>query len=297
MVADRGENRAELTIVRGQSPKSCRFKSLLKIETVGTGDLLNGSKCVWLAVCLMVGTGLQMSAQETPKQVPSTQETPKPELKPLPDAPEAAAGDALYAPLAVGQDSFKTKENTWLVQSFGPRALASPMISAGIRMARPNHNYPPEWRDGMDGFARQYGSSLGTKFAGNTARFAVAALTHEDYRYRPSESKEFGARVFHAVGYIFVDQSDQGKPRLALANFAGAAAGGFVPNAWLPDGFNTWQDGAKRMGTKFGGFAIQDVLREFAPEIFEVVHHSHLPFPRLPVPEWWTKDIKVARRP
>jgi hypothetical protein len=84
---------------------------------------------------------------------------------------------------------------------------------------------------------------------------------------------------------------------LALANFAAAGAGGFVPNAWLPDGFNDWRSGAKRMGTRFGGFAIQDVLREFSPEIFKAFQAMHLPFPRLPVPEWWTKDISVARRP
>ena len=77
----------------------------------------------------------------------------------------------------------------------------------------------------------------------------------------------------------------------------GAAAGGFVPNAWLPDGFNDWQHGGTRMGTKFGGYVIQNTLREFAPEIFKVFHGAHLPFPRLPVPEWWTKGVKVARRP
>jgi hypothetical protein len=104
-------------------------------------------------------------------------------------------------------------------------------------------------------------------------------------------------RTFHAIGFIFVDRSDSGHPRLALANFAGAAAGGFVPNAWLPDGFNDWQHGGTRMGTKFGGFAIQNVLREFSPEIARTFHTAHLPFPRLPVPEWWTKDITIARRP
>jgi hypothetical protein len=257
---------------------------------------MNGLKCARVAVCLLLAAGMQMAAQEPP-QKPNVPEAPAPELKPLPETPEPIAGDAIYAPLAAGQDTLKVKLDDWLVRSFGPRALVSPMLSAGIAMAKPNYNYPNDWHQGMQGFGRQYGSKVGAKVSETTARFAVSALTHEDFRYRPSESAEFFPRVGHAIGYIFVDRSDSGKPRLALANFAAAGAGGFVPNAWLPDGFNDWRSGARRMGTRFGGFAIQDVLREFSPEIFRAFHAAHLPFPRLPVPEWWTKDIQVARRP
>lgn len=251
-----------------------------------------------IALCLVSAGSVVAVGQDAAQQKPgSSQETPKPELKPLPDVPEAAAGDALYAPLAVGQDSTKVKLDDWLVRSFGPRALFSPALSAGIAMAKPNHKYPAEWRDGMDGFGRQYGSKVGTKVAQSTARFAVSALTHEDFRYHPSENKEFGDRLFHAIGYVFVDRSDSGKPRFALANFAGAAAGGFVPNAWLPDGFNSPAQGARRMGSRVGGLAIQNVLREFSPEIFRAFRAAHLPFPRIPLPEWWTKDISIARHP
>ena len=38
----------------------------------------------------------------------------------------------------------------------------------------------------MQGFARQYGSRIGTKVAFETARFGTGALLHEDFRYRPS---------------------------------------------------------------------------------------------------------------
>ncbi len=239
------------------------------------------------------------SSGQTPQKPvpPPVQESPAPELNPLPEAPEPIAGDALYAPLAVGPETIKNKVDSWLVITFGPRAVVSPMISAGIRMARPNEAYPPNWRQGMQGFARQYGSSMGTKAAFETARFGVGALVHEDFRYRPSHAAGFFPRTFYAMGYAFVDQSDSGHRMPALANLAGAAAGGFVPTTWLPDGFNSTRDAAKRTGTKFGGFMLQNELREFSPEIAKFFHHAHLPFPRLPVPEWWTKDITVARRP
>ncbi len=249
--------------------------------------------CVLGAVLFM---GLAVGQAQQP--VPPPQPVPEPDLKQLP-VPEPLAGDALYAPLAVdnGPESLKTKTASYLVVTFGPRAVVSPMISAAIAMARPNYNYPNDWHQGMQGFGRQYGSRLGTKAAFETARYATGALLHEDFRYRPAEVTGFVPRTFHAIGFIFVDRSDSGHARLAVANFAGAAAGGFVPNAWLPDGFNDWRHGGTRMGTKFGGFAIANVLREFSPEIAHAFRDLHLPFPRLPVPEWWTKDITVARRP
>ena len=261
---------------------------------------MQGLKCALAGLLLAGAAG--MAAQEPQKPTPApapAEQVPTPELKPLPEAPEPVAGDAVYAPLATGQgpESMKTRVDSWLVITFGPRAVVSPMISAGIRMARPNEAYPPDWRQGMQGYARQYGSSMGTKAAFQTARFGAAAVLHEDFRYRPSHADGFFPRTFYAMGFAFVDRGPSGEPRLALANLVGAAAGGFVPNLWLPDGFNRGEDGAKRTATKFGGFMLQNVMREFSPEIAKAFQALHLPFPRLPIPEWWTKDISVGRRP
>jgi hypothetical protein len=219
------------------------------------------------------------------------------QIKPTVGAPVPEAGDSLFSPVVIigTPPTLKVKFEDYVVITFGPRAVVSPVISAGIAMARPNYNYPNDWHQGMQGFGRQYGSRFGTKVAFETGRFAVGALLHEDFRYRPSGASGFFPRVGHAIGFVFVDKSDSGHPRLAVANFAGAAAGGFTENLWLPDGFNDWQHGGTRMGTKFGGMVIQNVTREFAPEIFKALHAAHLPFPHLPVPEWWTKDLRVAR--
>ena len=245
------------------------------------------------AVCLLTIGFKQGNTQQTQKPQAPGVETPAPQLKP----PEPVAGDALYAPLAVGPDTTKIKADNYLVVTFGPRALVSPLLSSGIAMAKPNYNYPNDWHQGMQGFGRQYGSRIGTKVAGNTARFATGVLLHEDYRYYPSASRNFFARLGNAVEYVFVDRSDSGGRRLALANFAGAAAGGFAPNLWLPDGFNDARHGGTRTLSRLGGLVISATFREFAPEIFKGFHAVGLPFPRLPVPEWWNHDITVAKRP
>ena len=214
----------------------------------------------------------------------------------LPPDPEARAGDSWYAPVAEGKEpqSQRLKAETYMVLAFGPRAMVSPAFSAAMKMARPPKGYPSEWLDGGPAFGRNYGAALGSRVALETGRYAAGALLHEDFRYRPS-GKQGSARLFYALGYTFVDRSDSGHRRLAVANFAGAAAGGFAGNLYLPDGFNTPGDGARGFASRFGGFAMTNVTREFAPEIFHVARKLHAPFPRVPLPEWWTKGLSVSR--
>ena len=214
---------------------------------------------------------------------------------PTPPVPEPVAGDAVYAPAAVGADSTKVKLETYLVLTFGPRAVVSPAFSAAIRMAHPPGAFPRDWKDGAEAFGRNYGEALGSKVALETGRYGTAILLHEDFRYRRSPTATGFGRLFHAIGYTFVDQSDTGHRRLAVSNFVGAAAGGFTAAAILPDGYNSAGDGAKDSATRFGGLAFSNVAREYAPEIARAFRALHLPFPRLPVPEWYTKNLSVAQ--
>ena len=237
----------------------------------------------------MLQTATQAAAPAGPSQPPIA-------VMDVPEAPVPIAGDSIFAPLATGKgpESFKVKAEEYMVITIGPRALVSPAISAAIRMARPPAGYPRDWKDGGGAFGRNYASSYVGKVSLETARFGAGALLHEDFRYRPSKKTGFD-RLFYAIGYTFVDSSDSGHRRIAVANFAGAAAGGFVLNSFLPDGYNTAGDGAKRFGSRMGGFAINNVTREYAPEIEKVVHALHIPFPRIPVREWWTSNLAISR--
>ena len=83
---------------------------------------------------------------------------------------------------------------------------------------------------------------------------------HEDFRYRPSTSRNPLARSFHAVAFTFVDKSDSGDNRIALANFVGVAAGGFVGELYLPPGYNNLSHAETRTAALFGSFAAQNLL-------------------------------------
>jgi len=176
----------------------------------------------------------------------------------------------------------------YAVAAFGPRALLTPALGSAFAMLNPPKAYPKEWRQGMGAFGRFYGSGLATRMSEQSARFLTAAILREDFRYRPSASKNPLARSLHAVAFTLVDKSDSGHDRIAFSNFAAAAAGGFTPNLYMPAGYNTRSRAETRMAFAFGGFAIRNLTREFVPELFKITHKRHIPFPRIPIPAWWT---------
>jgi hypothetical protein len=205
--------------------------------------------------------------------------------------PVPAAGDPLYAPVVTsrGPQSLHERFMDYAIVTVGPRSLFVPPVYAAIRMADPPAAYPRDWRLGAGAFGRNYGSALAARTSLETGRFLTGALLHEDFRYRPSTSKNPLVRSFHALAFTFVDKSDSAHNRIALANFAGAGASGFVGNLYLPAGFNDRSHAETRIAIAFGGLAAQDLLREFTPELLRATRKWHTPFPRIPLPEWWVK--------
>ncbi|MGD0776888.1 MAG: hypothetical protein ABSC05_29065 [Candidatus Solibacter sp.] len=248
---------------------------------------------VFLSLLRLLAAGFPLHAQDVarpPTPVP-TADTQSDANPPAPSLPVPVAGDPLYAPLAATPraQTLDEKFMSYAIVTFGPRVLFTPAIGAAIRMARPRNGYPRDWSLGAGAFGRNYGAALANRTAMETGRFLTGALLHEDFRYRPSKSKDPMARIFHALAFTFVDKSDSGHDRIAMANFVAAGAEGFAGNLYLPAGFNNLSHAEARAANAFGHFAMQNLLREFAPELLKATHKVHLPFPRVPVPGWWVK--------
>jgi hypothetical protein len=140
----------------------------------------------------------------------------------------------------------------------------------------------------MGAFGRIYRCGLATQTSAQSARFLTAAMLHEDFRYRPSASTNLLVRSLHAAAFTFVDKSESGHDRISLSNFTAAAADGFTPNLYLPAGYNTLSRAESRIASAFSGFAMKNLTREFAPELFMLARKLHVPFPRIPIPAMWT---------
>jgi len=72
-----------------------------------------------------------------------------------------------------------------------------------------------------------------------------------------------------------------------VANFVGAAAGGFVGELYLPPGYRDLSHSEARMAIAFGGFAGQNLFREFDPDLMRLARKLGLP--HIGVRDWWVK--------
>jgi len=190
---------------------------------------------------------------------------------PLSNAPNPGAA----TPLGRGNTSAATEGNRfsyYITETYwNPSALTAPAFHAGLLMANPPGKgataYPAEWRQGAEGFARNFGDALASRVSTRTAQFFIGAITREDPHYTPSASRRFMVRSAHAIAFTFIDRSDSGGPMPAFSNFVGAGAGGFVGDLYLPNGFRDVTHVGQRATFRLGAFAAGNLFREFAPQI------------------------------
>jgi hypothetical protein len=201
----------------------------------------------------------------------------------LPDAPMPSA--ALSAALPPFQTSRPqpsgplTLRERFILQtrtSFSPVAFIVPAAEAGITMADPPTNYPRDWSDGAAAYGRNYGAEIGRHTTAGYAHFVAAAVLREDPRYYPCQRGNYAARFFHAMAFTLVDRSDSGHHTLAVSNFVGSAAGGFIGMAWEPAGFNDTTHAYQRSAVELTAFAGHNLIEEFSPELTRIAVKLHM---------------------
>lgn len=252
---------------------------------------VTGSFFLLIAACLAPGSRAQIfQAQATQNPAPTIVNQPAIDQQSRPEPqPSANEQKRSASPKATDQSStvgnpdapvplkVKGKLRYFAIESFRPGIYPVAAFYDGLTMANPPKAYPPEWRQGFAGFARNYGDFMASWAAVQGGKFVAASIVHEDPRYYPSRSKNFFVRSLNAVRYVVVDRGDNGNARLALANFAGAFAGGFVGNAYLPDPYANTSHGLRRSALALTGFATSNLADEFHPEIRKVARKLHLP--------------------
>jgi hypothetical protein len=209
---------------------------------------------------------------------PQTDPAATNQAKPAPSQKISNQSSTVGDPASFSPLNVKGKLRYFAVESFRPGIYPVAAFYDGLTMASPPSAYPPDWRQGFPAFARNYGDFMGSWASVQGGKFVVASMLHEDPRYFTSSNRKFFPRTFNAVRYAVIDRSDAGRPRLALANIAGAFAGGFVGNAYLPDPYADTSHGLRRSGFALIGFVTSNLADEFQPEIHKVARKLHLPF-------------------
>lgn len=224
--------------------------------------------------CTVPEAAKTQDQQTTPQPSPSPSPTGKKEKASAPDDQSSTVGD----PATSGPLTVKGKLRYFAVESFRPGIYPVAAFYTGLTMASPPKAYPAEWRQGFPAFARNYGDFMGSWASVQGGKFVAASILREDPRYFTSTNRNFFARVLNTVRYAVVDRSDSGHSRLALSNMAGALAGGFVGNAYLPDPYANASRGFRRSAIALTGFVTSNLGDEFHPEIHKLAKKMHLPF-------------------
>jgi hypothetical protein len=230
----------------------------------------------WLSRMLVVGAVVSLTrpilAQEQNKPAVS-QPGQLPSLYPV-----------VPPPITSEPPTTAEKFSIYLHQTYGPPNLILPLFASGVGILNPKSHYPRDWKYGAGAFGKIYGDHLATITSRRTARFLTQTALHEDSRYKPSTSTNPLARTFHALAFTVVDKTDGGNNTIAVGNFAGAAAGGFVGMSYLPRGFNDITHAEQRMALEFATTAVGNVAAEFEPQWGPIL--KKLRIPRI-LPPWW----------
>ena len=169
------------------------------------------------------------------------------------------------------------KADCFAHRSLSIGTLIGPLFMAVPELAKPPAGYPTQWRKGPAAFGRLYGDALALQTVQQTSRFLTGLALHEDLRYFPAASRIPLRRALHAITFAAFDRSDSGRTTLAASNFLGAAAGGFVGNAYLPRGYDDTSHAVTRMGIQFGFFVAENLVNEFRPELRRMRKALRLP--------------------
>ena len=148
-------------------------------------------------------------------------------------------------------------------RAVGRRALAGSAVSAGVGQLR---NSPHEWGRGPLGYVKRFGSHLGQHVAKESIQFGVAALRHEDLRYRRSHLQGTWPRVRYAVKSTFlVPRANKPGRTVALSRLSGNLGAGMLSRVWQPASTAGVGAGLASGGIGLGADVGANVAREFWP--------------------------------
>jgi hypothetical protein len=142
-------------------------------------------------------------------------------------------------------------------------------------------NNPSEWGRGWRGFGYRVGTRYAQNFAKGLTQYVFGAAIKDDPRHVSYASDPLipagkpGGGVSSRIGHAFVDWLTVRRSTLEgngtrmpnLPMFAGAAASGFVGNAWYPDHLATPQQAGLRASYSLATALASSFYNEFRPEI------------------------------
>jgi hypothetical protein len=172
-------------------------------------------------------------------------------------------GDAdrsIAAAQPIHQGLTQSERNKLFVHDlFQPISFVEVAASAGYGQLR---DCPREWREGGEGYARRYASSFAQHVTGETLKYGLASLLHEDNRYVLSGRTGI-ARVLYALESTFQSRDDEGQRQVSYSNIGSLAGASLISRTWQPASTGGVGNGAVNFGVAVAFAAGMNVAREF----------------------------------
>jgi hypothetical protein len=128
----------------------------------------------------------------------------------------------------------KQKFNLGLHEQFDPVSIGIDAVVAGVEQAA---NSFPGYHQGLEGYGRRFGATLGDSGSDTLLRHAVyASLFHQDPRYFYNGKGTITHRALYALSTAFISKGDNGQWQPAYASLAGNLSSGALSNLYYPAG-------------------------------------------------------------
>jgi hypothetical protein len=138
-----------------------------------------------------------------------------------------------------------TKIRNYAFDAFGPLPIGVAAIEAGIDQ---EDNSPPEWKQGVDGYSKRFGSDLAIEAVSTTTRYTLSEAFREDALYYRCDCRGVFPRFSHAViSTLTARRGEQGRRVFSIPALIAPYAGSMTAvYAWYPSRFDA--EDAFRMG-------------------------------------------------
>ncbi len=169
------------------------------------------------------------------------------------------AGD--IPPLTAGQKFKVTARGV-----FDPFEFLLIGFVAGINQAS---NSNPTYGQGMQGYAKRYGTAYGDNAIENFMASAVfPSVLHQDPRYYQLGHGGFWRRSEHAVGRVLFTRSDSGQKQLNYSELGGALAAAAISTyTYHPQSERGFGNVASVWASQLGWDAVTYMIKEFWPDL------------------------------
>jgi hypothetical protein len=174
--------------------------------------------------------------------------------------PDAARVPAANLSVAYTFPDGKQQFRNYLYGTFGPPALISSAIGAGLDQNKPA---PPEWDSGAKGYGERYGWRFGMQLISQTTSYSLSALVHEDVTYHRCTCSGLVRRASHALVSTLTAKTTSGQTIFSLPALVSPYAGSFAAvNAWYPSRYEP-ADAFRIGSTSFLFKAVGNLVGEF----------------------------------